>query len=151
MTIVPVKYSVTHKCPKLQRKHVFRLRDSTSVKQCTLQPKLSSFSATKTLNRGISEFIVLAADAEPLEIVLHLPLLCEDKVCINPSFINEGIAIRLSIWIYQGSHSDWKTWENGKAFSSQGRVNKFCESRKVETMCIFQSMLFERIGWGYQN
>lgn len=35
--------------------------------------------ATKTLNRGLSEFIVLAADAEPLEILLHLPLLCEDK------------------------------------------------------------------------
>ena len=34
---------------------------------------------TKTLNRGISEFIVMAADAEPLEILLHLPLLCEDK------------------------------------------------------------------------
>lgn len=37
------------------------------------------FLATKTLNRGISEFIVCAADAEPLEILLHLPLLCEDK------------------------------------------------------------------------
>ena len=41
---------------------------------------LWSVSATKTLNRGISEFIVMAADAEPLEILLHLPLLCEDKV-----------------------------------------------------------------------
>ncbi|XP_014399318.1 PREDICTED: LOW QUALITY PROTEIN: NHP2-like protein 1 [Myotis brandtii] len=43
--------------------------------------------ATKTLNRGISEFIVMAADAEPLEIILHLPLLCEDKnvpyVCVR--------------------------------------------------------------------
>lgn len=39
----------------------------------------SLFLATKTLNRGISEFIVMAADAEPLEILLHLPLLCEDK------------------------------------------------------------------------
>ena len=39
-------------------------------------------AATKTLNRGISEFIVMAADAEPLEILLHLPLLCEDKVRI---------------------------------------------------------------------
>jgi len=38
--------------------------------------------ATKTLNRGISEFIVMAADAEPLEIILHLPLLCEDKVML---------------------------------------------------------------------
>jgi len=35
--------------------------------------------ATKTLNRGIAELIVMAADTEPLEILLHLPLLCEDK------------------------------------------------------------------------
>lgn len=35
--------------------------------------------ATKTLNRGISEFVVLAADTEPIEILLHLPLLAEDK------------------------------------------------------------------------
>lgn len=38
------------------------------------------FTATKALNRGIAEFIVMAADTEPLEILLHLPLLCEDKV-----------------------------------------------------------------------
>lgn len=37
-------------------------------------------TATKCLNRGIAELIVMAADAEPLEILLHLPLLCEDKV-----------------------------------------------------------------------
>lgn len=36
--------------------------------------------ATKCLNRGIAEFVVMAADAEPLEILLHIPLLCEDKV-----------------------------------------------------------------------
>jgi len=35
--------------------------------------------ATKTLNRGQAEFVVLAADSEPLEILLHIPLLCEDK------------------------------------------------------------------------
>ncbi|ELW62995.1 NHP2-like protein 1 [Tupaia chinensis] len=35
--------------------------------------------ATKTLNRGISEFIVMAADTEALEIILYLPLLCADK------------------------------------------------------------------------
>eukprot|EP00105_Crassostrea_gigas_P033339 XP_011456681.1 PREDICTED: 13 kDa ribonucleoprotein-associated protein [Crassostrea gigas] len=44
------------------------------------QLKKGANEATKTLNRGISEFIVMAADAEPLEILLHLPLLCEDKV-----------------------------------------------------------------------
>merc|ERR1711874_31140 len=26
-----------------------------------------------------AEFVVLAADSEPLEILLHIPLLCEDK------------------------------------------------------------------------
>jgi len=44
------------------------------------QLKKGANEATKTLNRGIAEFIVMAADAEPLEILLHLPLLCEDKV-----------------------------------------------------------------------
>lgn len=34
--------------------------------------------ATKTLNRGFAEFIVMA-DAEPLEIICHLLLCCEDK------------------------------------------------------------------------
>ncbi|ORX71344.1 L30e-like protein [Linderina pennispora] len=43
------------------------------------QLKKGANEATKTLNRGISEFIVMAADCEPIEILLHLPLLCEDK------------------------------------------------------------------------
>lgn len=40
---------------------------------------LISSTATKTLNRGMSEIIILAADTAPLAILLHLPLLCEDK------------------------------------------------------------------------
>ncbi|CAD5215625.1 unnamed protein product [Bursaphelenchus xylophilus] len=43
------------------------------------QLKKGANEATKTLNRGIAEVIVMAADTEPLEIILHLPLLCEDK------------------------------------------------------------------------
>lgn len=43
------------------------------------QLKKGANEATKTLNRGICEFIVMTADVEPIEIVLHLPLLCEDK------------------------------------------------------------------------
>jgi U4/U6 small nuclear ribonucleoprotein SNU13 len=46
------------------------------------QLKKGANEATKTLNRGISDLIIMAADAEPLEILLHLPLLCEDKVCL---------------------------------------------------------------------
>jgi len=43
------------------------------------QLKKGANEATKQLNRGTAALIVLAADAIPIEIVLHLPLLCEDK------------------------------------------------------------------------
>lgn len=43
------------------------------------QLKKGANEATKALNRGQAEFVILAADAEPLEILLHIPLLCEDK------------------------------------------------------------------------
>ena len=50
------------------------------------QLKKGANEATKTLNRGITDLIIMAADTEPLEILLHLPLLCEDKVCHIPFF-----------------------------------------------------------------
>ena len=31
----------------------------------------------------------------------------------------------------QGSHSDWKTWKNGKAFSSQGILTRLEKSWKI--------------------
>lgn len=34
---------------------------------------------TKAINRGTCEIAVLAADTEPLAIILHIPLICEDK------------------------------------------------------------------------
>ncbi|KAF2470032.1 L30e-like protein [Lindgomyces ingoldianus] len=43
------------------------------------QLKKGANEATKTLNRGIAEVVILAADTSPLAILLHLPLLCEDK------------------------------------------------------------------------
>jgi U4/U6 small nuclear ribonucleoprotein SNU13 len=48
------------------------------------QLKKGANEATKTLNRGITDLIIMAADTEPLEILLHLPLLCEDKVLHSP-------------------------------------------------------------------
>ncbi|KAJ7272035.1 50S ribosomal protein L30e-like protein [Mycena haematopus] len=52
------------------------------------QLKKGANEATKTLNRGIAEFIVLTADTEPLEILLHLPLLCEEKASHAPCPFN---------------------------------------------------------------
>ena len=31
----------------------------------------------------------------------------------------------------QGSHSNWKTWKNGKAFFSQGILNRLEKSGKI--------------------
>jgi U4/U6 small nuclear ribonucleoprotein SNU13 len=41
--------------------------------------KKGANETTKALNRGMADLVVLAGDTEPLEIILHLPLLCEDK------------------------------------------------------------------------
>jgi U4/U6 small nuclear ribonucleoprotein SNU13 len=56
-----------------------KLMDLVSQANNYKQLKKGANEATKTLNRGISEFIIMAADTEPIEILLHLPLLCEDK------------------------------------------------------------------------
>ncbi len=61
---------------KLQKEILELIQTAAGFKKI----KKGANEATKTLNRGQSELIVIAADADPLEIVLHLPLLCEDKV-----------------------------------------------------------------------
>ena len=61
--------------PALTTKILNLVQQATNYKQM----RKGANEATKTLNRGQSEFVVLAADAEPLEILLHIPLLCEDK------------------------------------------------------------------------
>ncbi|GMI45205.1 hypothetical protein TrCOL_g3347 [Triparma columacea] len=43
------------------------------------QLKLGVNEAAKCLNRSIAEIIILAADAQPVELLGHIPLLCEDK------------------------------------------------------------------------
>jgi U4/U6 small nuclear ribonucleoprotein SNU13 len=52
------------------------------VQQCGhyRQLKKGANETTKSLSRGTSELVVLAADTTPLSIVLHIPLLAEDKV-----------------------------------------------------------------------
>lgn len=34
---------------------------------------------TKVVERGMAKFVVIAEDVEPEEIVMHLPVLCEEK------------------------------------------------------------------------
>ena len=61
---------------KVLTKELFQvINKATQIKKI----KKGANEATKTLNRGVSDLIIMAADAKPLEIVLHLPLLCEAK------------------------------------------------------------------------
>lgn len=50
------------------------------------QLKKGANEATKALNRGTAEVVVLAADTAPLAILLHIPLLAEDKSKRLPPF-----------------------------------------------------------------
>lgn len=43
------------------------------------QLKKGANEATKALNRGTAEIVVLAADTTPLAILLHIPILAEEK------------------------------------------------------------------------
>ncbi|KAI1495224.1 ribonucleoprotein-associated protein [Biscogniauxia mediterranea] len=43
------------------------------------QVKKGANEVTKALNRGVCEVAILAADTSPLAILLHIPLLAEDK------------------------------------------------------------------------
>lgn len=61
--------------PEFTAKIIELAKQAASYKQL----KKGANEATKALNRGKAEFIVMAADTNPIEIVLHLPLLCEDK------------------------------------------------------------------------
>lgn len=61
--------------PQLTQKILALVQQAHSYQQL----RKGANEATKTLNRNQSSLIVLAADAQPLEILLHLPLLCEDK------------------------------------------------------------------------
>lgn len=72
-----------------------------------LQLKKGANEATKTLNRGISEFVVMAADTEPIEILLHLPLLAEDKN-VPYVFVSSGAgggAVGRLAWAYMYQHA----------------------------------------------
>ena len=75
------------------------------------QLKKGANEATKTLNRGISEIVILAADTAPLAILLHLPLLCEDKNTPYVSYMSvyPHILVLKGREEYNRMRSDWDT------------------------------------------
>jgi large subunit ribosomal protein L7Ae len=55
---------------------------------------------TKSVERGIASFVVIATDVEPEEVVMHIPTLCEQKkvaFTYVPSKLELGKAIGMSV------------------------------------------------------
>ena len=56
---------------------------------------------------------------------------CEQFLCSTMFPLGlESVSVSNNV-IQQGSHSDWRTWKNGKAFSSQGILNRLEKSGKI--------------------
>jgi len=45
----------------------------------TGKTKRGTNEATKAIERGIAKLVFIAEDTDPIEIVLHIPLLCKDR------------------------------------------------------------------------
>mmetsp|Transcript_6447 Transcript_6447/g.9586 ORF Transcript_6447/g.9586 Transcript_6447/m.9586 type:complete len:127 (-) Transcript_6447:22-402(-) len=65
--------------PLADSKFTQYILDLVQQAQNYTQLKKGANETTKALNRGLAELVILTADTEPLEILMHLPLLCEDK------------------------------------------------------------------------
>lgn len=65
--------------PKADNQVTKKILDLCNQATLYKQLKKGANESTKSLNRGVADLVILAADTEPLEIILHLPLLCEDK------------------------------------------------------------------------
>jgi U4/U6 small nuclear ribonucleoprotein SNU13 len=58
---------------------VAAILELVSSAQTNKQLRKGANEVTKTLNRSVAEIVIIAGDTDPIDIVMHLPLLCEDK------------------------------------------------------------------------
>jgi large subunit ribosomal protein L7Ae len=62
--------------------------------------KKGANEVTKSVERGLSSFVVIATDVEPEEVVMHIPTLCEQKkipYTYVPSKLELGKSIGLTV------------------------------------------------------
>ncbi|KQC03335.1 MAG: 50S ribosomal protein L7 [Methanoculleus sp. SDB] len=53
--------------------------EALEIARDTGKVKKGANEATKAIERGIAQLVLIGADVEPEEIVMHLPLLCDEK------------------------------------------------------------------------
>lgn len=90
-----------YKCIKKASKHKTYLRNGLKDVQ-------------KHLRKGETGMVVFAGDVHPIEIMCHLPIVCEDKnipYCFTPSRLDIGAAMgvkRGSLMVLIKEHPDYK-------------------------------------------
>jgi large subunit ribosomal protein L7Ae len=65
----------------IPRDLVDKVLQAIEIAKNTGRVKKGSNETTKAIERGQAKLVVIAKDVEPKEIVMHLPVLCEEKKC----------------------------------------------------------------------
>ena len=60
---------------------VDKVLQALEIAKNTGKVKKGTNEVTKVIERGKAKLVVIAKDVEPKEIVMHLPVLCEEKKC----------------------------------------------------------------------
>jgi large subunit ribosomal protein L7Ae len=60
---------------------VDKVLQALEIAKNTGKIKKGTNETTKAIERGKTKLVVIAKDVEPKEIVMHLPVLCEEKKC----------------------------------------------------------------------
>jgi len=60
---------------------VDKILQALEVAKNTGKIKKGTNETTKAIERGKARLVVIARDVEPKEIVMHLPVICEEKKC----------------------------------------------------------------------
>jgi len=60
---------------------VDKVLQALEIAKNTGKIKKGTNEITKAIERGHAKLVVIAKDVEPKEIVMHLPILCEEKKC----------------------------------------------------------------------
>jgi large subunit ribosomal protein L7Ae len=56
-----------------------KILQAVEIAKNTGKIKKGMNETTKAVERGVAKFVIIAEDVEPEEIVMHLPVLCEEK------------------------------------------------------------------------
>ena len=60
---------------------VDKVLQALEIAKNTGKIKKGTNEVTKAIERGLAKFVIIASDVQPEEIVMHLPVLCEEKKC----------------------------------------------------------------------